>query len=103
MRYSLITIGLLATLTACSTSATNPSSGAPAVTPGGSSMPPPVTLGGIYAGSVSDSTGSGMMTWTVSQSGASVSAPVTATTPLGTVAFNGSLAGSLSDTSLTFT
>ncbi len=42
------------------------------------------------------------MAWTVSQSASSVSAVVTAKTPLGIVVFDGNLAGTLSGTSLTF-
>lgn len=65
--------------------------------------PPTIALGGTYSGSVSDSTGPGRMTWTISQAGTSLSGPVTATTELGTVSFTGTLSGTLSGTSLSFT
>jgi hypothetical protein len=97
MRRHLIAMTLLAA-GACggSTNPTGPSTSTP-------STPAPVVLGGIYAGATTDSTGSGTMTWTVSQSGPSVTAPVTAQTSLGIVTFNGSLTGNLAGARLTFT
>ena len=96
VRRFFVPIALVA-MAACSSATPSPTS------PSGNGNPTAsVTLSGTYAGSVSDSSGAGTMTWTVSQSAGSVTGPVTAKTALGIVVFTGSLAGTLTGASLTF-
>ena len=95
MRGCLVAIALGVALSGCGGSNPSPNPSAPTPVSG-------VTLSGTYAGSASDSTGAGTMTWTASQSGSAVTGPVTAKTSLGIVVFTGSLTGTLTGSSLTF-
>jgi hypothetical protein len=95
MRGYLVAIVLGVALSGCGGSKPSPSPSAPSPISG-------VTLSGTYAGSASDSTGAGTMSWTASQSGSAVSGSVTARTSVGIVAFTGNLTGALTGSSLTF-
>ena len=63
----------------------------------------PLNLTGTWSGTASDSSGPGRMTWHLTQNGSAVSGTVNATTPGGTVAFNGTISGIVTSSTLTFT
>jgi hypothetical protein len=61
-----------------------------------------LSLNGTFSGSGSDSTGPGQMTWILTQTNTTVRGTVTAKTQLGTVAFKGTIYGTISNTTLNF-
>jgi hypothetical protein len=61
---------------------------------------PSVNLTGTFAGTVSDASGPGRMTWQLTQSGAQVTGTFTATDDTSGVAVTGDVSGTLSDTNL---
>jgi hypothetical protein len=94
-RYLIVlSIAALLSTTGCGDSSSS-STTAPSATS--------VALNGTYSGNASDSSGPGRMTWRLTQTGTAVSGTMTASTPLGTVVFNGNFSGTLSGTTLTFT
>src|SRR5262245_29458311 len=62
-----------------------------------------LNVSGIWAGSVVVLDTSTRMTWTLTQSGSTVTGPVLLSIPTGTVLLNGFLTGALSGTTLTYT
>jgi hypothetical protein len=64
---------------------------------------PAITLTGTYAGNAIDSSGPGTMTWRITQTGTAISGIADAGTPLDGNAFHGSVTGTLTGSSLTFT
>ncbi len=91
MRKLFVAIVLLACLPACTvekTTSTQPSSSA--------------TLTGTWSGDLSLLGVSGRMTWTLTQTDASVAGPVLVLLPTGTVLLNGALAGTVSGSTLTY-
>jgi hypothetical protein len=62
-----------------------------------------LNVSGTWSGSGSDSTGSGLMTWQLTQTGSSVSGMMTASTPVGTVVYNGTFSGTITGSTLIFT
>jgi hypothetical protein len=64
---------------------------------------PPISLTGTWRGSITVSGVPSLMTWTLTQTNASVSGPVLVTLPTGVVLMNGSLSGTLSSSTLTYT
>jgi hypothetical protein len=61
------------------------------------------TVTGRWTGDLTVQGVSGRMTWTLTQSGTSVTGPVTIALPTGTVLLNGTLSGTLTGTSLEYT
>ena len=64
---------------------------------------PATNLTGVWRGTISVNTVSTTMTWTLTQTGTSVSGPVVIALPTGLVLMNGTVAGTLSGTTLGFT
>ena len=62
----------------------------------------PVSLAGTYAGTVSDASGPGRLTWQLTQSNAAVSGTFTAVDDVSGVTANGSVSGTVSGATLTF-
>ena len=60
-------------------------------------------LTGTYTGDITVQGAPARMVWTLTQSGSSVTGPVLVTVATGTVLLNGSLAGTLTGTALTYT
>jgi hypothetical protein len=71
-------------------------------TPGTPSTPA-VSFSGTWTGDLVLQTSSTRMTWTLSQSGATVTGPVIVTLPTGVVLLNGTLNGTASTATLTYT
>jgi len=65
--------------------------------------PQNLSLSGIWSGTASDSSGAGTFIWRLTQTDNNISGSVTIITPLGSVACNGTISGTLSDATLTFT
>jgi hypothetical protein len=63
---------------------------------------PTINLSGTWTGNVTILTISGVMTWTLTQSGGNVTGPVVLTQPTGFVLLNGFLTGTLSGSTLTY-
>jgi hypothetical protein len=63
----------------------------------------PLNLGGIWRGAITVNSLPADMTWTLTQNAAAVSGPALVALPTGIVLMNGSLTGSLSGTTLTYT
>jgi hypothetical protein len=64
---------------------------------------PATDLTGTWRGNITVSNVSALMTWTLTQTGTSVTGPVVIALPTGVVLMNGTLAGTLSGTTLAFT
>jgi hypothetical protein len=64
--------------------------------------PAAIALSGTYAGTASDNTGPGQMSWSLSQSANKVTGSMSASTPSGSVVFFGSISGTLSGSTLQF-
>jgi hypothetical protein len=64
---------------------------------------PATNLTGVWRGSITVNNVSTTMTWTLAQTGTSVTGPVVIALPTGVVLMNGTVAGTLSGTSLGFT
>ena len=64
---------------------------------------PAPSLTGTYSGAASDSSGSGTMTWSLTQVGANVSGAIVLKTPRGSTIFDGTISGTLSSSTLLFT
>jgi hypothetical protein len=64
---------------------------------------PATNLTGTWRGNITVSSVSALMTWTLTQTGTSVTGPVVIALPTGVVLMNGTMAGTLSGTSLAFT
>src|SRR5262249_54594531 len=65
-------------------------------------QPSPISIIGIWSGDVSDSSGSGRMQWSLSQTGSSVTGQASASTASGAVTFTAAGTGTLSGTDLTW-
>ncbi|MGE5246491.1 MAG: hypothetical protein ACM3SQ_19875 [Betaproteobacteria bacterium] len=65
--------------------------------------PTAINLTGTWSGNLTFENVSGVMTWTLNQSGNSVTGPVLVSLPNGIVLLNGTLSGTLSGTLLTYT
>ena len=90
MRKALIGIVLLGFVVSCADkSPTTPT-------------PVPVNLTGSWGGDITFQGSAARMTWTLAQSGTSVSGPTLVSMPSGTVLLNGFLTGTLSDSTLTY-
>jgi hypothetical protein len=63
---------------------------------------PPASLTGTYAGTVSDASGPGRLTWRLTQSNADVSGTFTARDDVSGITADGSVTGTVSGSSLTF-
>jgi len=72
---------------------------------GGDSVTGPqvVNIAGVWSGTGVDSSGPGIMTWDIQQSGGTISGTVTAATTQGTVTGHGTLSGQITGTTLAFT
>ena len=64
---------------------------------------PPSSFAGTWRGNVTVSNVTAVMTWTLTQTGTSVSGPVVIALPTGVVLMNGTVAGTVSGSSLTYT
>lgn len=64
---------------------------------------PATSLTGNWRGNITVTNVSAVMTWTLTQTGASVTGPVIIALPTGVVLMNGTVAGTLSGTNLGFT
>jgi hypothetical protein len=64
---------------------------------------PPTNLTGTWRGNITVNNVSAAMTWTLTQTGTSVTGPVVIALPTGVVLMNGTVAGTLSGTNLGFT
>ncbi len=65
--------------------------------------PLPIDLTGAWAGNLSVQDMAARMTWTLTQTGATVTGPVLVALPSGTVLLNGTLSGTLLGSTLTYT
>jgi hypothetical protein len=93
---------LVATLAAACTVATIACSGKSS--PSAPSTPSAsLNLAGTWAGSASDSSGPGLMTWQLTQSGTAVTGSAVVADSLGVTVARGTLSGTLSGSSLPFT
>jgi hypothetical protein len=72
-------------------------------TPGNPGPVTQATLTGRWTGDLSVQGVTGRMTWTLTQSGTSVTGPITIGLPNGVVLLNGTLSGTLTGTSLDYT
>lgn len=91
MQRILIAVLFFGFVTGCTSSGSTP------VSPG-----PTVTFGGSWGGDLSVEGQSARMTWTLTQSGSSVSGPVLVALPNGVVLMNGSLSGTVNGSTLTY-
>ena len=64
---------------------------------------PATSLTGVWRGNITVNNVSTTMTWTLTQTGTSVAGPVVIALPTGVVLMNGTVAGTLSGTTLAFT
>jgi hypothetical protein len=64
---------------------------------------PVTSLSGVWRGNITVNNVSTTMTWTLTQTGLSVAGPVVIALPTGLVLMNGTVAGTLSGTTLAFT
>ena len=69
-------------------------------TPSSPSPSPSVNISGTFAGTVSDASGPGRMTWQLTQTGAQVTGTFSATDDTSGIAVTGDVSGTLSDTTL---
>src|SRR5436853_4015324 len=90
-RTLLLLVGTVLFTSACNTS-NSPSSPSPAT----------LNLTGTWTGNLSLMGTSARMTWTLTQTGTSVTGPVLVALPTGVVLMNGSLTGTLSGSSLPY-
>lgn len=67
------------------------------------SPPSPANVAGTWSGSASDSTGSGQMTWTLTQAGSTMTGAVTLVDAASAVRGAGTISGDISGADLTFT
>jgi hypothetical protein len=86
----LILLILIGLTTACAVDHSSPT------------QPTPTTLTGTWSGDLSLSGVTARMTWTLTQTNASVSGPVLVLLSSGTVLLNGALSGTLSGSTLTY-
>jgi hypothetical protein len=71
-------------------------------TPDSPSQPTQLTVTGRWTGDLTVQGVTGRTTWTLTQTGTSVTGPVTVSLPTGTVLLNGTLTGTLNGTSLPY-
>jgi hypothetical protein len=64
---------------------------------------PPASLTGTWRGNITVNNVSALMTWTLTQTGTSVTGPVVIALPTGVVLMNGTVSGTLTGTNLGFT
>jgi hypothetical protein len=64
---------------------------------------PPSSFAGTWRGNITVTGVTAVMTWTLSQTGTSVSGPVVIALPTGAVLLNGTIGGTVSGSSLTYT
>ena len=91
MRKLFATILLLSCMAACAVERTTPTQPSPST-----------TLTGTWSGDLTLLGMSGRMTWTLTQTDASVAGPVLVLLPSGTVLLNGALVGTVSGSTLTY-
>jgi len=92
IRRLALSTSLLLSLTACHDNA-----------PGSPSTPAVTSFAGTWTGDLALQTTATRMTWTLSQSGTTVTGPVIVTLPSGIVLMNGALTGTVASSTLTYT